>query len=270
MSPTIVANNSGESLVSSTVKITWDPINHCWIGPDGYIMRAPQLFHDDPDPGFLVPSKKSDLLPGKLEQANYMQVLPWNHGAIGLQTYRCHPNVPLPVFATEDSACFDMVFSSDGKQECKVWRADEPKSYTRNFDPIDGSLTIYPSERVMVPTNIIFNIQPGYYVELFSRSGISLKEGLHLVNGVGIIDADFKEEVHVLLTTDQAVNIKNNTRVCQGMLKQIVPPHSILEVGMKPQRTTSRTGGFGSTGDGKNPLDPEQLKKYLGLNKFPV
>src|SRR5579859_5823250 len=104
------------------------------------LVHVPSIHEEINDPAF------GGSLPKDIK---YLQVLPWNHDAIGFQVYRQSKDIPLPVFATKDSAAFDLCFSSQGKKTFTAYHPDEPKPLERNFEH-DGGIFIRPRERVMV------------------------------------------------------------------------------------------------------------------------
>ncbi len=64
---------------------------------------------------------------------------------------------------------------------------------------IDTPATIEPMQRLVVPTGFVMEIPIGYEAQIRARSGLSLKYGICLANGVGTIDADYRGEVGVIL-----------------------------------------------------------------------
>ena len=108
---------------------------------------------------------------------------------------------------------------------------------------------VNPSERVLIPTGLIFDIPNGYSVRLYPRSGLALKQGLTLANNVGIIDSDYVEPVFAMITNISGTikYVKHNERVCQGELFKD-HPCILEEISEQPGRKTDRDGGFGSTG----------------------
>ncbi len=52
------------------------------------------------------------------------------------------------------------------------------------------SISMQPGSRVLVPLDIYTSIPEGYEVQIRMRSGLALKKGLLLGNGVGTIDAE--------------------------------------------------------------------------------
>ena len=79
---------------------------------------------------------------------------------------------------------------------------------------------------------------------LFIRSSLAFKRGLSLANGVGVIDADYKDEIKVMLTNhgSEPVCIVKGERIAQ-----IVP--MAYYKGFFDVEDTERAGGFGSTGE---------------------
>ncbi len=81
-----------------------------------------------------------------------------------------------------------------------------------------------------------------FEIQIRARSGLSLKK-ISLANGVGTIDADFKDEICVLLKNDSdcTFHIKAQDRIAQMVLSEVIR-FDFLPVGEQ------RSGGFGSTG----------------------
>lgn len=163
-----------------------------------------------------------------------------------LKMYRTHPDVILPTFATEQSACFDIAFQGHGKHQYTGW--SENNSKFERFTP-KGEIWVSPLERIMIPTGLILDIPKGYSVRLHSRSGLSLKSGLVLANGEAVIDSDFVDELQVLIYNRSSVGcwIKNGDRIAQAELVQQLK-YRIEETSVQPVQKTDRVGGLGSTG----------------------
>ena len=60
-------------------------------------------------------------------------------------------------------------------------------------------LIVKPLERVAVPTGLFLEIPVGYEGQIRARSGMSLKHGITMANGVGTIDSDYRGEIKVLI-----------------------------------------------------------------------
>lgn len=163
-----------------------------------------------------------------------------------LKIYKTFPGIELPKYATEQSACFDLSFQSLGKFEYTGYSGTN-KKFTRPFK--DGRLYVNAADRIMIPTGLIFDIPKGYSVRVYARSGLSLKQGLVLVNAEGIIDSDYVEETFVLMTNLSTVGqwLSPGDRIAQAELVKCEIP-KIEETKTLPTVKTDRKGGMGSTG----------------------
>lgn len=164
-----------------------------------------------------------------------------------LKIYKTHQDAILPVFGTKESACFDLSCSTAGKSEYGGF--NRQNSPIKRLVHMTRGIVIMPGDRMMVPTGLIFDIPSGYSVRIHARSGVSLKQGLTLVNGEGVIDEDYIEEVFVLMTnlSDNAITLTNGDRIAQGELV-LTEKYKIEEIKEKPIQKTDRRGGMGSTG----------------------
>lgn len=163
-----------------------------------------------------------------------------------LKIYKTHPDVILPKFATEQSACFDIAYQGHGKNEYSGYNQVN-RTFTRPTPK--GQIFVAPKERVMVPTGLIFDIPAGYSIRIHARSGTSFKQGLVLANSEAIIDSDFVQETQILLYNHTEIGqwLTNGDRIAQAeLVKQI--KHTIEEIKEAPAIKTDRIGGMGSTG----------------------
>lgn len=162
-----------------------------------------------------------------------------------LKMFRLHPLVKLPSKQTEQSSCFDLMFQG--------YSNNTYTGYTRMNKPftrvMNNQIVLQPGDRVMVPTGLIMDIPEGYSVRVHARSGLSLKQGLVLVNAEGVIDSDFVQEVMVLLhnISENGITIMSGDRIAQAELVKD-EQYAICESAIRPGVKTNRTGGFGSTG----------------------
>jgi dUTP pyrophosphatase len=107
-------------------------------------------------------------------------------------------------------------------------------------------VTIEPKQRSLVPTGLAVAIPEGYYGRVAPRSGLATKKGLDVL--AGVIDADYRGEIHCLLynTGDEAINLPAASKICQLIIENIIAPAAVWadEIG----ETDRGSGGFGSTG----------------------
>ena len=162
-----------------------------------------------------------------------------------LKLFRTHPLVKLPAKQTAQSACFDLSFQGFNNNTYEGFTITN-KPFKR---PMNNQIVIQPGDRVAVPTGLIMDIPEGYSVRLHARSGLSLKQGLILANGEGVVDSDYVQEVMVLVhnISSNQIIIKSGDRIAQAELVEDVK-YSIVESAVRPGVKTNRTGGMGSTG----------------------
>jgi len=163
-----------------------------------------------------------------------------------LKFYKTHPHVLTPAFLTGQSACFDLSFSSAGKQRYEGYNKQN-KKFDRPMT--NGAIHLISGDRVLIPTGLILDIPAGYSVRIHPRSGLSLKQGLSLANCEGVIDSDYVNELFILLTntSDNGITINNGDRIAQGELIQQIE-YKLEATLDRPGQKTERIGGMGSTG----------------------
>ena len=133
--------------------------------------------------------------------------------------------IPLPKFATAGAACMDL---------CAC---------------IDAPVTLEAGARVLIPTGIAIALPSADYVALvFARSGLGIKQGVCLSNGVGVIDSDYRGEIGVGLVNlgQSAYTVQPGDRIAQLMVTPVVQP-TVVQVSALDD-TDRGAGGFGSTG----------------------
>ena len=114
---------------------------------------------------------------------------------------------------------------------------------------IDESVTINPGELKRSPTGIAIALpDSGCAAFLYARSGLGVKHGICLSNGVGVIDSDYRGEVCVGLcnVSDKPYTVEPFERIAQMVIAPVIVP-DLMEVG-ELDGTQRGEGGFGSTG----------------------
>lgn len=160
--------------------------------------------------------------------------------------FRQYPDVKPPVYATQESACFDLHSYLVPYSRVKYYTEDNVEAVA---DLKYGEFRLDPGHRALIPTGLIFSIPVGYSIRLHPRSGTSLKHGLTLVNCEGVVDADYVEPVFIAVYNLSKVPflIRNSERLAQGELVKDVRS-GLEEIKKQPTRRSDRSGGFGSTG----------------------
>ena len=114
---------------------------------------------------------------------------------------------------------------------------------------IDSPVTLEPGKLLMIPTGIAIELPDASLAAfIHARSGLGVKHGICLSNGVGVVDSDYRGEVCVGLcnVSDKAYTIEPLERVAQ----MVIAPVSVMEIEeVEGLSDTDRgEGGFGSTG----------------------
>ena len=130
----------------------------------------------------------------------------------------------LPEYETEGSAGMDV------------------RAYT------EEDIVIKPGKRVLVPTGLFMEIPKGCEAQIRARSGLAIRNGITMINGIGTIDSDYRGEIKIPLVNlgDESFVIKNGDRIAQMVISryETVSWEKVSEVG----ETIHGNGGFGHTG----------------------
>ena len=140
-----------------------------------------------------------------------------------LKIRRLDPTIPLPKYATDEAAGFDLSAAHD--------------------------LDIPPGRIALVRTGLVIEVPTGHFLGIFARSSTPLKRGLLVANGVGVIDPDYsgpEDEImiQVLNFTEAPVQITRGDRLAQAV---VLPAPRVTWDEVDDIRNVTR-GGFGATG----------------------
>lgn len=112
----------------------------------------------------------------------------------------------------------------------------------------ETEIIINPMERTLVPTGIFLEIPIGYEGQVRARSGLSIKNGITLVNCVGTIDSDYRGElkVPVINLGSDPFKIVKGDRIAQLIITKYerITWDQVDSI----DETERGAGGFGSTG----------------------
>lgn len=105
------------------------------------------------------------------------------------------------------------------------------------------SVEIKPGEKCIIQTNTTVEMDADDVLLVFPRSSYSIKFGLELVNSVGVIDADYKDQIFICYrnTSDKPFFVKRGDRIAQGVFTKFLKTDDDTAGG-------ERHGGVGSTG----------------------
>ena len=176
-----------------------------------------------------------------------------NSKITSLKFYKTNEQAQLPVFATKQSACFDMYANLIEGEIIQYYGSLQTKQLPRkvSFDINSNNsyLQMNNMERMLIPIGLIADIPAGFSIRLHSRSGLAFKQGVYLTNCEGVIDSDYVDPIFAMVTSISNVPVKifNGDRICQGELVRC-EKYTLNETDEAPSQKTDRDGGFGSTG----------------------
>ena len=112
---------------------------------------------------------------------------------------------------------------------------------------IDEPVTIKPGGRAVIPTGVSVAISKGYELQVRCRSGLAFKHNIGMIHGLGTIDADFRDEMQVLLFNfgDKEYTVQPSERIAQAVVAKF---ETVEWQEVEELDKTERKGGFGSTG----------------------
>lgn len=132
------------------------------------------------------------------------------------------PEVPTPTYATEGSSGMDFYALEDA--------------------------TVLAGGRLLFRTGISIAMPPGVELQIRSRSGLSAKKGLIVLNAPATIDSDYRGEITILLYNSghNPVEVLKGDRIAQGVFAFTLKMEMVR---VDDLDTTPRgMGGLGSTG----------------------
>jgi dUTP pyrophosphatase len=125
--------------------------------------------------------------------------------------------------------------------------------------PTDSGFDLYSTEevaleahgRALVSTGLHFDIPDGYEIQIRSKSGLALKQGLMVLNSPGTVDQGYTGEIKVILfnTTNKELKIEKGQKIAQAVVSSVVSGKWIEFIKVKDISDKDRSSnGFGSTG----------------------
>lgn len=165
--------------------------------------------------------------------AGYFQMKPQIE-QIDIKVKILHPRAQLPEYQTEQAAGMDV------------------------HAAINQPIFLGPGSRCVINTGLAVEIPPGYEIQIRSRSGLSIKEGIVVVNSPATIDSDYRGEIKVALANlntarnpdaihpDEYFQIIPGMRIGQFVVAKV--PQGRWTVVDELSPTQRGSGGFGSTG----------------------
>ena len=145
--------------------------------------------------------------------------------SLDLGIYKSNPDAISPKYAYESDSGFDLHSTQE------VW--------------------IHPFDRKLISTGIHLDIPEGYEIQVRSKSGLALKQGLMVLNSPGTVDQGYLGEIQVIIfnTTNQKIKIEKGQKIAQAVLCPVVFGKWVKFIEMdKLEKKDRNSNGFGSTG----------------------
>lgn len=113
---------------------------------------------------------------------------------------------------------------------------------------IKEPVTLQPGERALIATGLKMEIPAGCEGQIRARSGLAVRHGITLVNGVGTIDSDYRGEIKIALINlgEEDFVIENGDRIAQMVFSTY--ERAAFEISDELSETERSIGGFGHTG----------------------
>ena len=144
---------------------------------------------------------------------------------LDLGVYKTNPEAVTPFYNYETDSGFDL--------------------YSTEEITIDGL------GRALVPTGLSFDIKDGYEIQVRSKSGLALNQGLMVLNSPGTLDNGYTGEVKVIIfnTNKEPFTIKKGMKIAQAVLCPVVNGKWVEFINSDVKFEKDRgNNGFGSTG----------------------
>jgi len=112
-------------------------------------------------------------------------------------------------------------------------------------------ITIPAFGRALVPTGIVLDIPEGFEVQIRSKSGLALNQGLMVLNSPGTIDQGYIGEIKVIIfnTNNHSVIVERGMKIAQAVLANVVSGKFVTLNKIENVEQKERgSNGFGSTG----------------------
>lgn len=113
---------------------------------------------------------------------------------------------------------------------------------------ISEDIILNPGKRCLVPTGISIELPKGFEAQIRSRSGLSIKNGVIVLNSPGTIDADYRGEIIAIMANlgEEPFTITRGMRIAQMIVASFAKVEWLENENLSA--TTRGAQRFGSTG----------------------
>lgn len=164
-----------------------------------------------------------DLLGMSVDEMNETHITAMKTRTIGVQLV--HDDAKIPSYAYTSDSGFDLRSTTE--------------------------INIPPFGRALVPTGLVLSIPEEYEIQIRPKSGLSLNQGITVLNTPGTVDSGYVGEIKVILfnTNNQTVTISKGMKIAQAVLCPVMCGKYVsFELTNKVDDKDRGSNGFGSTG----------------------
>jgi dUTP pyrophosphatase len=160
------------------------------------------------------------------------------HCGVFMRVINKSPN-ELPTRATEGSAAMDV----------RAWcENDDFMADGAEWDEESKCVRIFSGGRALIHTGLYYEIPKGYVMQVCSRSGLAIKNGIQVLNAPGLLDSDYRGELGIILInlSNEPFEVHTGDRVAQIMITKCenIEQKEVSEL----SETDRADGGFGHSG----------------------
>jgi dUTP pyrophosphatase len=165
---------------------------------------------------------------------------------LGVKVILMNESAKKPTRGTNYSAGYDLYASVD---EIITW---ENEGSVPNEVIKHRTVYVYPGERLLISTGVVFGIREGFVGIIKPRSGLALRHGIDVL--AGVIDSDYRGVVGVVLQNHgfDKFRVDDGDRIAQIMFIPHESPDIVVCSDLSELPKTGDDargdGGFGSTG----------------------
>ena len=114
-----------------------------------------------------------------------------------------------------------------------------------------NEITIPAFGRALVPTGLAFDIETGHEIQVRTKSGLAINQGLMVLNSPGTVDSGYISEIKAIIfnTNPHEFTITKGMKVAQGVYCPVANGEWVNLNEVKTIKEKDRkANGFGSTG----------------------
>lgn len=151
----------------------------------------------------------------------------------------------------------DNQFFGDGKITVKfVSNNDKTLHYAYESDSgfdlySNEEVIIPPFGRALIPTGVFFDLPQDFEIQVRSKSGLAINQGLMVLNSPGTVDEGYTGEIKVIIfnTNNTEFTITKGMKVAQAVVARAITGRWVNLVQVDKIEDKDRgSKGFGSTG----------------------